>query len=186
MNAKLPITETTATKLPNELLSGNGFVFHNPATGIQYSAVHPLVSGECPDATDVRASTAMEDALASKIASMRDSEQNAVRELAATVRKFNADNEHEFWLNIATLRRRAQDFENKLVAAVHLLRPFQQMWVALCLIAENKPPTAAPELDKAFFQTWGEKGTPKARQLLFVDLKRAGDFVAEHDKPPVT
>lgn len=42
---------------------GEGWVYLNPAVGIEYAREHPKRSGEVPDAEDIRRSTEMEDAL---------------------------------------------------------------------------------------------------------------------------
>lgn len=44
-----------------EGLKGNGYVYHNPDIGFEYSRTHPVESGECSDALDIRSSTIMED-----------------------------------------------------------------------------------------------------------------------------
>lgn len=48
-------------------LSGDGYVFLNPDTGVEYSRNHPVQSGECDDAEDVRRSTHFEDGLARQL-----------------------------------------------------------------------------------------------------------------------
>lgn len=35
-----------------------GYLYHNPDTGTEFSEIHPVESGECDDATDVRPATA--------------------------------------------------------------------------------------------------------------------------------
>lgn len=45
------------------LLSGDGFVYFNEDSGCEYSVNHPIESGECPDASDIRRSTPQEDHL---------------------------------------------------------------------------------------------------------------------------
>lgn len=44
-------------------LIGNGWVYHNPDAGEEYSDQHPVESSEVPDATDIRRSTLQEDHL---------------------------------------------------------------------------------------------------------------------------
>lgn len=45
------------------LLDGKGWVFWNPDSGEEYSANHPVDSGECEDAENIRRSTGQEDVL---------------------------------------------------------------------------------------------------------------------------
>lgn len=52
-----------ATMRDDDLLCGDGYVYHSPDSGWEYAADHPIDSGECPDATDVRRSTEQEDFL---------------------------------------------------------------------------------------------------------------------------
>lgn len=47
----------------DDLLSGNGFVYFDDEVGTEYAVNHPVESGEMPDATDIRRSTAIEDSL---------------------------------------------------------------------------------------------------------------------------
>jgi len=42
-------------------LTGGGWVYNSPDTGMEYAPNHPVASGEVPDATDIRASTQFED-----------------------------------------------------------------------------------------------------------------------------
>ncbi|WP_311271241.1 hypothetical protein [Sphingobium sp. WCS2017Hpa-17] len=44
-------------------LGGSGYVYFNPDTGDEYARNHPVESGEVPEATLIRSSTPMEDAL---------------------------------------------------------------------------------------------------------------------------
>ena len=46
-----------------EALNGSGWVYFNEDTGTEYASNHPIESGECSYATDVRRSTIMEDAM---------------------------------------------------------------------------------------------------------------------------
>lgn len=53
--------------MSQELFVGDGFVYFNEDTGEEYSLNHPVESGEVPDATDIRRSTAQEDHLAAEL-----------------------------------------------------------------------------------------------------------------------
>lgn len=57
------VTHLAALSPPSTggVLTGDGFVYHNPDVGTEYAPSHPVESGEVPDATDVRASTPFED-----------------------------------------------------------------------------------------------------------------------------
>lgn len=50
-------------KVADNLLAGDGYVYFNPDSGEEYAQSHPIESGECEDATDIRRSTAQEDHL---------------------------------------------------------------------------------------------------------------------------
>lgn len=56
--------QEVATPAPD---NGEGWVYFNPDTGSEYARNHPVESGECIDATDVRPSTLMEDALNERV-----------------------------------------------------------------------------------------------------------------------
>jgi len=66
-----------------QIATGVGYVFHNPDTGEEYSRNHPIHSGEVPDATGIRRSTPMEDALHDAYRSEWDEAHIARAELAA-------------------------------------------------------------------------------------------------------
>ena len=55
--------EETVSKATTAQANGEGFVYWSPDTGEEYGRNHPVDSGEVPDATNVRHSTEMEDAL---------------------------------------------------------------------------------------------------------------------------
>jgi len=50
-----------------ERFDGEGWVYFSPDAGTEYARQHPVESGETPDATDIRRSTAMEDALHDRV-----------------------------------------------------------------------------------------------------------------------
>lgn len=63
--------------------AGAGYVYHNPDTGEEYSRNHPIHGGEVPDATGIRRSTLMEDALHDAYQSEWDEARLARAELEA-------------------------------------------------------------------------------------------------------
>lgn len=59
------------TELLSHRSEGAGYVFLNPDTGVEYSLNHPVESGECEDAQDIRPSTDFEDHLAAELHAAR-------------------------------------------------------------------------------------------------------------------
>ncbi len=62
LDAADSVLSLTAAPQPARLV-GDGWVYFNPDTGEEYAPNHPIESGECCDAVDIRASTPQEDHL---------------------------------------------------------------------------------------------------------------------------
>lgn len=62
-----PAAQPAALSSGDDLLTGAGWVYHNPDTGWEYAPNHPIKSGEVHDATDIRRSTEQEDHLHSEV-----------------------------------------------------------------------------------------------------------------------
>lgn len=62
-----------------------GYLFHNPDTGMEFSRNHPIDSGECPDAENVRSATA--EALLEALTAAWGDHQLETRELRASVNR---------------------------------------------------------------------------------------------------
>ncbi|TGT64144.1 hypothetical protein EN802_33115, partial [bacterium M00.F.Ca.ET.159.01.1.1] len=81
IRAEAELARVTAERNEAEginLLDGDGWVFWNPDSGEEYSPSHPVESGECEDAQNIRNSTAQEDLLWKSMQSEFDRAEAAI------------------------------------------------------------------------------------------------------------
>lgn len=83
--------------------------------------------------------------------------------------------------NRATQQRQIDSLSARLADARRVIEPFAEMRVALDLIAADKPGEQLLD-NRAVFQTWGLKGTPKAKQITLGHLRAARDFLNAKEK----
>ena len=70
-----------AARLETEFC-GQGWVYFNPDGGFEYACSHPVRSGECPDAEDIRQSTESEDVLWAALQNAHTSKRAMRKKLA--------------------------------------------------------------------------------------------------------
>lgn len=79
------------------------------------------------------------------------------------------------------------DMYNAAPAMMEALEPFAAMWMALELIdAEKVGSDLLGHEDRAIFQTWGKRDTPKSAQITLGDLRRARAALALARGEPAT